>query len=63
MDTENKRVGFEKVHEASEQVYGQLSKKKPSPEDQKVKCTPWEALASCWMNHGTTFSDDAALGK
>ncbi|CAO3599156.1 unnamed protein product [Absidia cylindrospora] len=62
IETENKRTGFEKVHEASEQVHSQLSKKKPSPEDAKTKCTPLEALASCWINHGSAFADDAALG-
>ncbi|CAO3598159.1 unnamed protein product [Absidia cylindrospora] len=61
-DTEKKRAGFEKVHEATEQVYGQLSKKKPSIEDAKAKCLPWESLASCWISHGSTFPDDNALG-
>ncbi|KAI8083055.1 uncharacterized protein BX664DRAFT_339715 [Halteromyces radiatus] len=61
-ETENKRTGFEKVYEATDQFYTQLSKKKPSPEDQKIKCTPLESLASCWMHHGTAFSEDVALG-
>ncbi|KAI8337504.1 hypothetical protein BC941DRAFT_470393 [Chlamydoabsidia padenii] len=61
-DTENKRAGFEKVHEATEQVYGQLSKKKPSPEDAKTKCTPLENLSSCWINHGADYNDESALG-
>ncbi|ORZ17948.1 hypothetical protein BCR42DRAFT_478578 [Absidia repens] len=61
-DTEKKRTGFEKVHEATEQVYGQLSKKKPSVDDAKTKCLPWESLASCWISHGSTFPDDNPLG-
>jgi hypothetical protein len=62
-ETENKRTGFEKVNEASEQVYDQLSKKKPSPYDTKVKCAPLESLSNCWIGHSSDFNDDSPLGK
>ncbi|SAM07262.1 hypothetical protein [Absidia glauca] len=61
-ETENKRTGFEKVNEASEQVYDQLSKKKPSPYDTKVKCAPLESLSNCWIGHSSDFNDDSPLG-
>ncbi|KAI9266483.1 hypothetical protein BDA99DRAFT_505805 [Phascolomyces articulosus] len=61
-DTERKRTGFEKIHGASELVYGQLSKKKVSPEDGKTKVYPCDALGSCMMNHGGAFQEDSALG-
>ncbi|KAI8146274.1 hypothetical protein BJV82DRAFT_601149 [Fennellomyces sp. T-0311] len=62
IDTERKRTGFEKVYGASELTHAQLSKKKPSPEDGKSKVYPYEALGVCWLNHGSTFQEDSALG-
>ncbi|KAI9300405.1 hypothetical protein BJ944DRAFT_244227 [Cunninghamella echinulata] len=62
IETENRRSEFEKVHEATEQVFHQLTKKKPSPEDNKTKCSHWEALANCWISYGKTFPDDSLLG-
>ncbi|CAO3631562.1 unnamed protein product [Cunninghamella echinulata] len=62
VETENRRSEFEKVHEATEQVFHQLTKKKPSPEDNKTKCSHWEALANCWISYGKTFPDDSLLG-
>ncbi|KAL1933071.1 hypothetical protein VTP01DRAFT_8749 [Rhizomucor pusillus] len=61
-DTERKRATFEKVHQALEVFHGQLSKKKPSPEDGKTKVAPLEAVGACWINHGSSFSEDSALG-
>lgn len=62
-DTERKRTGFEKVYSASELVHGQLSKKKPSPEDNKTKVYPIQAWGEMWSNHGMAFSEDSPLGK
>ncbi|CAO3632250.1 unnamed protein product [Cunninghamella blakesleeana] len=61
-ETDTRRPEFSKVHEATEQVFHQLTKKKPSPEDGKTKCTHWEALANCWISYGKTFPDDNLLG-
>ncbi|KAI7856780.1 hypothetical protein BDC45DRAFT_502284 [Circinella umbellata] len=61
-DTERKRTGFEKVYGASELLYGQLSKKKVSPEDGKTKVYPCDAFGSTMMNHGGAFQEDSILG-
>ncbi|KAF7723964.1 hypothetical protein EC973_001480 [Apophysomyces ossiformis] len=62
VETEQKRVGFEKVHEAAQLQYSHLSKKKPSPEDAKQKMYPMEIFATCWSSHGDAFPMDSALG-
>ncbi|ORY97659.1 hypothetical protein BCR43DRAFT_563071 [Syncephalastrum racemosum] len=62
-DTERKRTGFEKVQQATELFYGQLSKKKPSPEDPKAKVSPASAVGTCWISHSSVFGDDSLLGS
>jgi hypothetical protein len=37
-------------------------KRKTSPEDNKNKVMPFEALGSCLYHYGTVFPEDSALG-
>ncbi|ORX49130.1 BAR-domain-containing protein [Hesseltinella vesiculosa] len=61
-DTDSKKTGFDKVFEAADHYHHQLSKKKPSPEDGKTKCSPLEALANCWLFYASSFNQDTPLG-
>ncbi|CAO3693225.1 unnamed protein product [Rhizopus stolonifer] len=64
VETDRKRLAFEKVHAAANIMQSQLGKRKPSPEDNfKTKRQPNDILGVCWINYGNEFTDDAALGN
>ncbi|KAI7868346.1 hypothetical protein BDF14DRAFT_1697727, partial [Spinellus fusiger] len=63
VDTEKRRIGFEKIMEAADTTQLQLSKKKPSPEDAKIKVSPMESLGTCWVHYGDLFDVDVPPGK
>lgn len=62
-ETELRREGYDNVVEATTMIHSHLLKRKVSPEDNKSKVMPFEALGSCLYHYGTVFSDDSALGK
>ncbi|RCH96477.1 hypothetical protein CU097_013824 [Rhizopus azygosporus] len=63
VETDRKRIAFEKVHAAANIMQTQLAKRKPSPEDNyKSKRLPGDILGVCWVNYGNEFNGDASLG-
>jgi hypothetical protein len=62
-ETEHRREGYENVVEAVSMIQSHLLKRKVSPEDNKEKVMPFEALGSCLYHYGTVFPDDSALGR
>lgn len=62
-ETEHKREGYDLIAEAVDLVESHLTKKRTSPEDNRNKVMPFEALGSCLYHYGTVFPDDSALGK
>lgn len=63
VETDRKRIAFEKVHAAANIMQTQLAKRKPSPEDNyKSKRLPGDILGVCWANYGNEFNGDASLG-
>ncbi|KAG2195948.1 hypothetical protein INT47_007084 [Mucor saturninus] len=62
VETERKRIGYEKLHAAAGVMQVQLAKKKISPEDNKSKRLPNDILGVCLSNYGNEFTDDAPLG-
>ncbi|CAO3679447.1 unnamed protein product [Rhizopus stolonifer] len=64
VETDRKRVAYEKVHEAANIMHTQLAKRKPSPEDNfRSKRLPCDILGVCWTSYGNEFTNDAALGN
>ncbi|KAL0089293.1 hypothetical protein F4703DRAFT_1770346 [Phycomyces blakesleeanus] len=62
IETERRRAGFDRVVEAIDVSHAQLSKKKPSPEDAKIKISPMESLGACWSHYGDSFDTDSSAG-
>jgi hypothetical protein len=62
-ETEHRREGYDRVLEAVTLVQQFLLKRKTSPEDNRNKVMPFEALGSCLYHYGTVFPDDSALGR
>lgn len=61
VETERKRIAYEKLHAAAGLMQIQLAKKKPSPEDNnKSKRLPNDILGVCLTNYGSEFTDDTA---
>ena len=63
VETERKRVAYEKLHASTVLLQSQLVKRKISPEDNKSKRLPNDMVGVCMTNYGNEFTDDAALGK
>ncbi|KAI8997625.1 hypothetical protein BDB01DRAFT_771772 [Pilobolus umbonatus] len=62
VETEKKRIAYEKVHAAAVLTQIQLAKKKVSPEDNKTKRPPLDILGVCWNNYSEEFTDKTNLG-
>lgn len=63
VEIERKRVAYEKLHASAAIMYGQLLKRKISPEDNKSKRLPSDIVGVCMGNYGNEFTDDTPLGK
>jgi hypothetical protein len=63
VETERKRVAYEKLHASAAIMHGQLLKRKISPEDNKSKRLPNDIIGVCMSNYGNEFTDDTPLGK
>jgi hypothetical protein len=62
VETERKRIAFEKLHAAAVLFQIQLAKRKPSPEDgNKSKRLPNDILGVCFSNYGSEFVDETPL--
>ncbi|KAI8354600.1 hypothetical protein EDC96DRAFT_516653 [Choanephora cucurbitarum] len=62
VETERKRIAYEKLHASAVLLQSQLVKRKISPEDNKSKRLPNDMVGVCMTNYGNEFTDDAALG-
>lgn len=63
VETERKRVAYEKLHSAVTIMNMQLLKRKISPEDNKSKRLPNDVFGVCLTNYGNEFTDDGSLGN
>ena len=63
VETERKRVAYEKLHASALIMHTQLLKRKISPEDNKSKRLPSDIVGVCMSNYGNEFTDDSPLGK
>ncbi|KAI8376926.1 hypothetical protein BD560DRAFT_391149 [Blakeslea trispora] len=61
VETERKRVAYEKLHASVVLLQSQLVKRKVSPEDNKSKRLPNDMVGVCLSNYGNEFTDEAAL--
>ncbi|KAI8051375.1 uncharacterized protein B0P05DRAFT_313557 [Gilbertella persicaria] len=62
VETERKRIAYEKLHAAAFLLQAQLLKRKISPEDNKSKRIPNDMLGVCMNNYGNEFTDETPLG-
>ncbi|KAI8984338.1 hypothetical protein BDF20DRAFT_859361 [Mycotypha africana] len=62
-ETERRRQGYEEVVEAVDLLSTYLLKRKTSPDDNKMKSMPLEALGTCMHHYGTVFPEHSPLGK
>ncbi|CEP07001.1 hypothetical protein [Parasitella parasitica] len=62
VETERKRVAYEKLHASALIMHSQLLKRKISPEDNKSKRLPSDLLGVCMSNYGNEFTEDTPLG-
>ncbi|KAL9548187.1 hypothetical protein MBANPS3_005802 [Mucor bainieri] len=62
VETERKRVAYEKLHASALIMHTQLLKRKISPEDNKSKRLPNDIVGVCMSNYGNEFTDDSPLG-
>lgn len=62
--TEQWHDGFERMYQSVKLSYAQLSKRKTSVQDPRLKCRPLEAIGDSWIRHGEEIAENSPkLGR
>ena len=57
--TEQWHDGFERMYQSVKLSYAQLSKRKTSVQDPRLKCRPLEAIGDSWIRHGEEIAENS----